>query len=115
MNRVAFFIDGFNLYHSLRDNAPECRWLNLRKLCEHYVDNRKETIVKIYYFSAIAYWHPDVSKVQKHTKYINRLRQENIIPVLGKFKEKDTCIARSAEHITNPTKRSVPMSMLLSR
>ncbi len=89
MNRVAFFIDGFNLYHSLRDNAPECRWLNLRKLCEHYVDNRKETIVAIYYFSAIAYWHPDVSKVQKHTKYINRLRQENIIPVLGKFKEKD--------------------------
>ena len=72
MNRVAFFIDGFNLYHSLRDNAPECRWLNLRKLCEHYVDNRKETIVAIYYFSAIAHWHPDVSKAQKHTKYLHR-------------------------------------------
>ncbi len=89
MNRVAFFIDGFNLYHSLKDNAPECRWLNLRKLCEHYIKPEKENIVAIYYFSAIATWQPNQEKVQKHIKYIERLRRENIIPVLGKFKEKD--------------------------
>ena len=89
MTRVAFFIDGFNLYHSLKDNAPDCRWLNLRKLCEHYINPEKETIVSIYYFSAIATWHPDITKAQKHTQYIERLRKENVIPVLGKFKEKD--------------------------
>lgn len=89
MNRVAFFIDGFNLYHSLKERASECRWLNLRKLCEHYINPEKETIVAIYYFSAIAYWHPDSTKAQKHIKYIERLRSENVIPVLGKFKEKD--------------------------
>lgn len=89
MNRVAFFIDGFNLYHSLKDNAPECRWLNLRKLCEHYINPEKESIVSIFYFSAIATWQPNQEKVQKHIKYIERLRRENIIPVLGKFKEKD--------------------------
>ena len=27
-------------------------------------------------------------KAVKHNKYIDRLRQENVIPVLGKFKEK---------------------------
>lgn len=89
MNRVAFFIDGFNLYHSLKDNASDCRQLNLRKLCEHYINPEKESIVAVYYFSAIATWHPEQEKVQKHTKYIERLRQENVIPVLGKFKEKD--------------------------
>ncbi len=89
MNRVAFFIDGFNLYHSLKDNAPECRWLNLRKLCEHYINPEKESIVSIFYFSAIATWQPNQEKVQKHMKYIERLRRENIIPILGKFKEKD--------------------------
>ncbi len=89
MNRVAFFIDGFNLYHSLKDNAPDCRWLNLRKLCEHYINPEKESIVAVYYFSAIANWHPEQTKAQKHTKYIERLRKENVIPVLGKFKEKD--------------------------
>lgn len=89
MNRVAFFIDGFNLYHSLKEKAPECRWLNLRKLCEHYINPEKEIIVGIYYFSAIAYWHPDPKKAQKHQKYIERLRNEGVIPVLGKFKAKD--------------------------
>ena len=89
MNRVSFFIDGFNLYHSLKDNAPDCRWLNLRKLCEHYIDSSKEVIGSIYYFSAIANWHPDVTKAQKHSLYIERLRKENVIPILGKFKEKD--------------------------
>ena len=89
MNRVAFFIDGFNLYHSLKTSAPDCRWLNLRKLCNKYIDSEKETIVAIYYFSAIAYWHPDQTKAQKHLKYIERLRKENVIPILGKFKEKE--------------------------
>lgn len=89
MNRVAFFIDGFNLYHSLKDNTPDCRWLNLRKLCDHYINPEKETIAAIYYFSAIANWQPDQTKIQKHTKYIERLRKENVTPVLGKFKEKD--------------------------
>lgn len=89
MNRVAFFIDGFNLYHSLKQNAPDCRWLNLRKLCEQYIDTSKETLINVYYFSAVAYWHPDKEKIQRHQKYIARLRQENVIPILGVFKEKD--------------------------
>ena len=89
MNRVAFFIDGFNLYHSLKDYAPDCRWLNLKKLCEHYIDPSKEQVVAIYYFSAIATWHHDQTKVQRHNQYIARLRQENVVPVLGKFKEKE--------------------------
>lgn len=88
MNRVAFFIDGFNLYHSLKSNAPECRWLNIKKLCEKYINLDKEELVAVYYFSAIATWHPDPMKAVKHNKYIDRLRQENVIPVLGKFKEK---------------------------
>jgi len=89
MTRVSFFIDGFNLYHSLKDAAPDCRWLNLRKLCEHYINPAKENIVAIYYFTAIATWQSDNTKVQKHRQYIERLQKENIIPVLGKFKEKD--------------------------
>ena len=35
--RVSFFIDGFNLYHSLKQFTPECRWLDLYKLCESFL------------------------------------------------------------------------------
>ena len=76
------------LYHSLKEYAPDCRWLNLRRLCENYINSDKEEISSIFYFSAIATWHHDQSKPQKHNRYISRLRQENVIPVLGKFKEK---------------------------
>ena len=76
------------MYHSLKEYAPDCRWLNLRRLCENYINSDKEEISSIFYFSAIATWHHDQSKPQKHNRYISRLRQENVIPVLGKFKEK---------------------------
>ena len=107
MNRVAFFIDGFNLYHSLKDNAPDCRWLNLRKLCEHYIDPAKEQVVAIYYFSAIATWHHNQLKIQRHNLYISRLRQENVIPVLGKFKEKKLrCKICGQEYMSHEEKRT---------
>ncbi|MBR5915968.1 MAG: NYN domain-containing protein [Spirochaetia bacterium] len=88
ITRVAFFIDGFNLYHSLKEYAPDCRWLNLRKLCETYINPQKEYITDIYYFSALA-THKSVDNIYKHQKYIARLKAENIIPILGKFKRKD--------------------------
>lgn len=81
--------------------------MNLRKLCEHYINADKETIVAVYYFSAIATWHPDVSKAQKHTKYIERLRQENVIPVLGRFKEKNLhCKVCEQSYKTHEEKRT---------
>ena len=87
--RVAFFIDGFNLFHSLKSCAPDCRWLNLRKLCQCFLrESRGEVLSDIFYFSAIATWSSD-SKVLKHRHYIERLKRENIRIILGKFKEKD--------------------------
>ena len=113
MNRVAFFIDGFNLYHSLKDNASDCRWLNLRKLCEHYIDSQKEVIVSIYYFSAIATWHHDQTKVQRHNLYISRLRQENITPILGKFKEKDMTCGKCGQHYKSHEEKRTDVNIAL--
>lgn len=89
MNRVSFFIDGFNMYHSLKEHARDCRWLNLRTLCQEQINPDKEEISGIFYFSAIATWLSDANKVSKHKKYISRLQQENVNIVLGKFKEKE--------------------------
>ena len=60
-NRVAFVVDGFNLYHSLKSasDGPKplpARWLDLKALCEahlHVIGNGA-TLSSIYYFSAIA-------------------------------------------------------------
>ena len=82
MQRVSFFIDGFNLYHSLKQNARQNRWLDLYALCSVFL-KPEEKIEKIYYFTALS-WNP--SKAEKHKKYIKALRTKGVIPIYGKFK-----------------------------
>lgn len=81
--RVSFFIDGFNLYHSIKQFHPDCRWLNLRTLCERFLRD-DEKIECIYYFTAIAFWNP--TKAEKHKLYIKALRINDVDTVYGKFK-----------------------------
>lgn len=50
-DRVAFYIDGFNLFHgSLK--GTEYRWLDLEAFCEHFVRPRQE-LVAVKYFTAL--------------------------------------------------------------
>lgn len=57
MNRVAFFVDGFNLYHSL-DSGPsyyKYKWLNLEKLARCFVTSHDKA-EKVFYFTTYATW-----------------------------------------------------------
>ena len=85
MNRTSFFIDGFNLYHSLcTPSRKHYKWLNIRKLCEFYLQNQ-DILTDIFYFSALPTW--DQEKTKRHQVYLDALRSENIEIVLGKFKK----------------------------
>ncbi len=88
MERVVFFIDGFNLYHSIDETSAyhKYKWLNLKKLAHCFV-RPDEIINKIYYFTALAMW--DVNKVNKHKKLIKALELEGVKPIYGKFKMRD--------------------------
>ncbi len=88
MSRIAFFIDGFNLYHSL-SNEPsyhKYKWLNLAKLSNNFI-KKSDTISQLYYFTALAHW--DQKKVAKHKLYIRALEFYGIEVVYGKFKMRD--------------------------
>ena len=91
MIRVAFFVDGFNLFHSIDDlNLPYLKWLNLRKLCTRFIIPKYETIESINYFTALANWQPE--RVERHKIYIRALESQNVDIIHGKFKRKDvTC------------------------
>jgi len=49
-DRVAFYIDGFNLYHGALKGKPY-RWLDLEAFCRHFVRDRQE-LVAVKYFTA---------------------------------------------------------------
>ena len=82
-DRVAFFIDGFNLYHSL----PICgefrqyRWLDLRRLAECFYSPRR--IEQIIYFTAYAIWSR--SKIKRHRTYIQAQRNRGVAVEIGEF------------------------------
>lgn len=86
--RAAFYVDGFNLYHSLRSSprTSACRWLDMRSLCEGFL-SRREKLVKVVYFTALATW--DQAKVQRHTKLIAALETTGVEVIMGQFKQKE--------------------------
>jgi len=86
VNRVIFLIDGFNLYHSLKDEYPKYKWLNLEKLCRAFILPRDD-LRDIYYFTALAFW--DKNKQTRHKILIKALQSKGVKIVYGEFKIRD--------------------------
>ena len=91
--RVAFLVDGFNLYHSLvqagSDLGASTKWLDLRSLCQSYLYTLGKTarLENIFYFSALA-THRDAHRPgssARHSSYVECLRSTGIIPELGQI------------------------------
>ena len=99
--RVAFVVDGFNLYHSIRDAerhvpARPQRWLDLSSLCTSYLHHfgRSATLQGIYYFSAIAK-HLAASKQDieaRHQAYIEAIKSTGVQVTLANFKAREKYI-----------------------
>lgn len=88
MNRISFFIDGFNIFHSLdiHEAYHKYKWLDYSALARCFVSS-KDTIADIYYFTAYADWEP--AKKARHQLLIRALTLKGIKIVFGKFKIRD--------------------------
>jgi uncharacterized LabA/DUF88 family protein len=97
MNRTAFIIDGFNLYHSVVDASEDLggvstKWLNIYKLCESYLYRigGDAQMQGVYYFSAPAYHLSVVNPgvVDRHKRFIKCLRATGVTVKLARFKKR---------------------------
>lgn len=88
MTRVAFYIDGFNIYHSLDEKAEYHRykWLNYAAFADLFC-SPKEEVTAVFLFTAYYHWSPD--KVSRHKKLVAALESVGVETVLGRFKKKD--------------------------
>ena len=88
MNRVSFFIDGFNVFHALDSHKAyhKYKWLDYSALARCFISS-KDTIADIYYFSAYADWEPE--KKARHQLLIRALMLRGVKVVFGKFKMRD--------------------------
>jgi len=87
--RVAVYVDGFNMYHALNDlGRPDFKWLNLMKLSSLLVQKNSQKIVRVYYFTATPDHFqnsPAVSKLLRHRQYTAALEAKGVICRFGHF------------------------------
>lgn len=105
MSRISFFVDGFNVYHSINNpSLYKYKWLNYRKLCECFLKPH-DTIEEIYFFTAFVPWSD--SKVLRHKRLLQVLQDVGIIPVLGEFRRRNrTCMKCKNDYITYEEKQT---------
>jgi uncharacterized LabA/DUF88 family protein len=86
--RVTVYVDGFNLYHALRNlKDARLRWLDLRALAGNFIHPQHEEIIAVKYFSAIAF-HIGDETATRHQLYIEALQSTGVEFVEGKFKKR---------------------------
>ena len=114
--RVAVFIDGFNLYHAI-DNLrfPELKWVDLRSLSRVFINTSVEQLEDVFYFSAYA-GHVSQAAQERQKRYLKALELTGIKTVLGHFKEKDrkcpSCSHRWIGHEEKETDVNIALHLL---
>ena len=91
--RVTCYVDGFNLYHGLKEHskARAYRWLNLKSLAESRLLSG-HVLERVVYFTSVPPWSP--GKAARHETYIAALETVGVEIVHGQFqKEFKTCFA----------------------
>lgn len=91
MERIAAYIDGYNLYFGLLNAGySRYKWLNVRALVQSLLKPGQE-LVQVNYFTTLV--TNDIDARERQKNYIDALQTEEMIRVIfGKFKkEKHVC------------------------
>ncbi|MBX3097087.1 MAG: NYN domain-containing protein [Fimbriimonadaceae bacterium] len=86
MERAAFYIDGFNLYHAVADlQKPHLKWLDLMKLARHIVPQKTVQVVKVELFTSLPNHRRNAGQTARHQTYLNALEAQGVTYTLGFF------------------------------
>ncbi|MDP1842714.1 MAG: NYN domain-containing protein [Sediminibacterium sp.] len=87
INRVAVYVDGFNLYFGMLEAGfSNCKWLNISKLVKSTLTGIQQ-LVDIKYFTSRVTNNPN--KQRRQTLYLEALETTGIKIVYGLYKSKD--------------------------
>ena len=117
MTRCEFFIDGFNLYYSLRDAQRQSKgkvtkWFDIPKFCQthcvnisHRVGNRTE-LVDIHFFTAYPN-HKSLPARERYKLYIEYLEKSGVKIHYGSYRKRNAlcnqCFGKTGFHTEKQT------------
>ena len=116
MERVNFYVDGFNLYYGLRRlkgidaDWQKFYWIDFVKLFEHFVGDN-QVLQKVYYFTAPPL---KISKSNRQSRLLeaNKLLGEGRFEVVkGMFYEKQTICPYCKLLITSPIEKRTDVNI----
>ena len=111
MARSAFFIDGFNLYHSINDlGKPYLKWTNYFRMCE-LIKDKDDEIALI--FLATAYY-PDHSKKVRHERHVKALINCGVTVELGHYVKEDASCNDCGRTWKKPTEKESDINVALA-
>jgi uncharacterized LabA/DUF88 family protein len=91
--RVAVYIDGFNLYHAIKDlDKPHLKWLNIRRLADLLIKQKTQKIEFVRYFSAYGNHYSNthlVHRLTRHRAYVKALKAKGVDVQIGNFAKRD--------------------------
>lgn len=120
MKRVSFYIDGFNLYHSLREveekKSIKCKWLDLDSLCRMTLPTIEHALRKKVKFERACYFTTLATQrrggaVPRHRKYLSALRATKVDVQLGRFKRKESNCHRCGKLIVRHEEKETDVAI----
>ena len=114
--RVFTYIDGFNLYHSIKELGTQksyLKWQHIPKLAQKFI-SQNDTIEQCKFFTAYPKWKPD--SCQRHRVYVEILQDLQVEIIWGHFKIKkvfcDECKTLIKKHEEKQTDVNIATHIL---
>ena len=114
MLKAAFYYDGFNLYHAIKDlGEPYLKWCNLWELGERLIPKQTEQLVKVVFCTA--FYPGDERKKWRHQQYLNALENVGVTTVKGHYVHEDAGCDKCGKSWKKPTMCTVAVGLEMSR
>jgi len=131
----SFYIDGFNLYHSICDldnpkalspipDIKSLKWCDMYKLAESFNAKVKNSKLKdVFFFTATPHHREfdgkknNTGQIERHINYCNALRHNNVKVIEGKFshkKEKQTDTNLAVQVVSDILLNKIDSAFILS-
>ena len=98
MSRIACYIDGFNLYHGIKEHSKTriYRWVDLWSLTASFVV-AADTLSSVKYYTSLPPWSQ--AKQRRHETYIAALESKGIKTVRGRFQRDEKICGGSCKEL----------------
>jgi hypothetical protein len=111
--RVAFYIDGFNLYHAIDDLGVDyLKWNSLWDLAQGIIQSRSQKLVKVVYCTA--FYPGDTGKRVRHERYIKAQKHFGVDVVIGHYVREDMNCRSCGNAWKKPTEKETDINVALS-